>query len=105
MTINMLWVWLFILGDGAVWVLAGFLTAAGDTRWVMISNMISVSVFCLLPVYALILTGWLQANAWALWLPSAFYGFGNVALMAWRYKSGGWKTINLVSGVQAAQHG
>lgn len=100
---NMIWLWLFIVGDGFAWVLVGLLTGAGDTRWVMISNIVSVTVLCVLPVVALIEVGWLQNNAWAVGLPSAFYGFGNALLMFWRYKRGAWRTLNLVAALDGAK--
>lgn len=45
--------WLSLLFDGIVWVISGILTAAGDTRFIMIMNAVNSWIFGIVPFYIL----------------------------------------------------
>ncbi len=89
--IALTWVWVFLLCDDFVWIIAGILTAAGDTKFVMIMNSISSWCFGVIPVFIFIVI--LKKDPVLTWQLMAFYGFVNLVLFLWRYKKGHWKRI------------
>ncbi|MFK7974340.1 MAG: MATE family efflux transporter [Rickettsiaceae bacterium] len=52
--INFIWVWIFFILKGYVWVISGFLVAAKDTRFMLIISIVSSWIFSVLPIYILI---------------------------------------------------
>ncbi len=83
------WVWLYFVFDGMVWVLAGILTAGGDTRFMMLMNAAGAWFFAILPIYVAI--NYFNARASTAWGLCAFYGIGNLVAFFIRYKSNRWK--------------
>ena len=45
------WLWVAYLFDGMAWVIDGILTAAGDTRFIMLMNSVGTWLFCIAPIY------------------------------------------------------
>lgn len=82
------WVWVYFVCDGFVWVLAGILTAGGDTRFIMTMNALSAWLFAIIPVFIGVTYYHISAStAWAL---TAFYSFANMIAFLSRYKSQKW---------------
>ena len=47
---TLIWIWLYILIDGCVWANVGLLTAAGDTKFTMLVNSLTVWLVAVLPI-------------------------------------------------------
>jgi MATE family multidrug resistance protein len=87
--IAVIFVWLYFSIDGMSWIFAAVLTAAGDTKFIMKTNMVTIFLFCLFPVYLFV---YLQKGPYYLpWAISAFYSSVNFSLFCWRYKSNIWR--------------
>ncbi|MFA5249949.1 MAG: MATE family efflux transporter [Parachlamydiales bacterium] len=85
---------LYLFFEGLRWVLAGFLTAAGDTLFLMLSGAFSVWIFFLLPVYLSIV---LKAQKIELaWLLAAAYAALLCLVYFLRFKKGKWKALDLL---------
>jgi len=90
-----IFVWYYFIVDGLVWVSAGILTAAGDTKFVMVINAITVWLFAILPAYVLIMRmGGPPSMVWAV---TSLYGTMNALLFFLRYKSGRWKNLQVTA--------
>lgn len=80
--------------DGFTWILAGVLTAGGDTKYIMYVNIFSAWVLVILPTYI-----WLNyfpskpSDIYVYLLPSCV--IVNAGLMFWRYKSNKWIKVDL----------
>jgi MATE family multidrug resistance protein len=92
------WVWFFLLFDDCVWIIAGILTSAGDTKFVMIMNSVSSWCFGVLPVYIFIVI--LKKDPVLVWQLMAFYGLINIMLFTWRYQKGAWKKISITQEIK-----
>lgn len=84
----MLWMCLFFLFDGFCWILIGFLTASGDTKFIFYVSSLVNWVAYVLPVFLLIGLGGKGADA--AWMIIAFYSMINFGIYYWRYRSGRW---------------
>jgi MATE family multidrug resistance protein len=89
------WVWAYLALDGLMWVIAGILTAAGDTKFVMMVSAAGAWLFVVLPVYVFIIL--FKGEAHVVWQLTAFYGFMNLIFFYFRYRSGKWKSIKIRS--------
>jgi MATE family multidrug resistance protein len=87
------WLWLFMVFDGLVWIVAGILTAAGDTKFIMISNAILVWTCAIFPLYILVKN--FDIPLYVSWMVTTFYGFMNALLFIWRYRSQRWRKLQL----------
>lgn len=84
----MLLMTLFFLFDGFSWLLIGFLTAAGDTRFIFWTSLLVYWFAYVIPAFIFI--GLYKGSAdWA-WMIVAGMGLANVLIYAYRYKSGKW---------------
>ncbi len=81
--------WLFCLFDGLAWVLAGILTAGGDTRFIMMMNAFAAWCFIVLPVYLAVMV--IDAPPSSVWIIFAVYALANSVAFYWRYRRGRWK--------------
>ena len=93
--IALAWVWAFLFFDDLVWIIAGILTAAGDTKFVMIMNSISTWFFGVMPVYVFVFL--LKSSPVMVWQLMALYGFLNFLFFLWRYNRGQWKKFTLTA--------
>lgn len=93
--IALIWVWVFLFFDDLVWMIAGILTAAGDTKFVMLMNSFSAWFFAVVPVYIWVFL--MKGDPTMVWKLMAFYGFMNFLLFFWRYNTGRWKKITIAS--------
>ncbi len=85
---SMLLMTLFFLFDGFSWLLIGFLTAAGDTRFIFWTSLLVYWFAYVIPAFIFI--GLYKGSAdWA-WMIVAGMGLANVLIYAYRYKSGKW---------------
>ncbi len=90
-----IWVWVYLVLDGLVWIVIGILTAAGDTKFVMLISAAGAWLFAVLPVYIFIVI--FKREAHIVWQMTAFYGFMNLIFFYLRYRSGKWKEIKIRS--------
>lgn len=84
-------VWVYFLIDGLVWVLAGVLTAGGDTRFVMIMNGLAAWFFSLIPTYIAVVI--FEAGPGWVWPITLVYSLLNFACFYRRYRAGLWKRV------------
>lgn len=87
-TIAMRWLWLYFILDAISWLICGVLTAAGDTKFVMIMNSISAWVFAIIPSYFIFT--YLNTSPVVTWIICAGYGLLNSFSFFLRYRSQGW---------------
>jgi multidrug resistance protein, MATE family len=84
------YVWGYLLLDGLVWIVAGVLTAAGDTRFIMLCNALCTWLFALLPAY-LLLHYQPSFQPSTLWLLFDGYAMGNLLIIYWRFSTTHWE--------------
>lgn len=85
---------LYISFEGFRWVVAGILTSAGDTLFLLIAGGLSVWVLLIFPIYFLVLNQSLSISvAWSI---SALYSFLSCGIYLQRYRQGSWKKIDLI---------
>jgi len=91
----LLCVFVYLFFEGIRWIFAGLLTAAGDTLFLLLAGSFSVWIFLLLPVY-LIVVRYSLAVQFA-WIMAAMYAILLSAIYWLRFKTGKWKSIQLIS--------
>ncbi len=79
---------LYFLFDGFAWILMGFLTASGDTRFVLFVSLIVQWLAYVLPTFVLI--GIKQQGADVAWSIITFMSFLSFVSYFWRYYTGRW---------------
>jgi Na+-driven multidrug efflux pump len=79
-----IWVWLYILLDGTVWVMAGILTAHSDTKFIMIAN--AVAAWCLAVVPTYIFVNIFSMAPHYSWVIVNLYAFINALIFIWRVR-------------------
>lgn len=84
LVIAMRWLWVYFLLDGIAWLISGVLTAAGDTKFVMILNSISAWAFSVVPTYLVV--SYLDGSPVITWILSAGYGLLNSLSFYLRYR-------------------
>jgi len=89
MRIATLYMCLFYLFDGALWVFVGMLTAAGDTKFIMGVGMLAPICLFVLPVYFVTTT--FNVTPKDVWLIISVYAFLHLSIYWLRYRSGAWK--------------
>ncbi len=82
-------VWMFFVFDGMVWILAGILTAGGDTRFIMVINATGAWLLAIMPIYIAI--HYFDVRSSSAWGLCTLYGIGNCIAFFIRYKSNRWK--------------
>lgn len=87
-------IWIFFLFDGIVWILAGILTAAGDTKYILMMTFFSIVFVVLLPTYIFVVL--LEGSPLTIWKIMPLYGFVHFLCYYWRYKSDRWHTGKLL---------
>ncbi len=86
-------VWVFMLIDGAVWILVGLLKAAGDTLFILFANPFCSFAFGFIPTVILMELDLLKPGEQ--WIFMSFYAIANLTLFIFRYRSDQWKKLNL----------
>ncbi len=86
----LLYMALFFLLDGFVWILIGFLTASGDTRFLFMVSVAVHWIAYLLPTYWFV--GVQHGDAATAWAVIAGMNLVNFAIYLQRYRSGRWLT-------------
>lgn len=89
-----IWMWVYFLFDGIHWLVAGLLTAAGDTKFVLLVAGLSSWIFAILPIYYFINILGYQADT--AWLITAFYGCVVCSIYLLRFKSEKWRKASIV---------
>ncbi|MEL7432074.1 MAG: MATE family efflux transporter, partial [Chlamydiota bacterium] len=85
---------LYLSFEGVRWVIAGVLTAAGDTLFLLVAGSLSVWLLLIFPIYFIVLKHALSVGiAWTIF---AVYSFACCALYFYRFQRGSWKNINLI---------
>ena len=79
---------LFFLTDGLSWILIGFLTSAGDTKYILYVSVFVHWVAYLLPTAWFV--GWGKGGADVAWSIIAGMSILNFGFYFWRYLSGKW---------------
>lgn len=92
---GLFWAWVLLYLDGQMWILTGLLTAARDTKFIMITHVSSVILLYLLPFYFIVYIG--NAEPYVTFLVSCFYGSANVLIYYIRYRYIDWSKAQLVS--------
>lgn len=74
---NCLWVLLYFTLDGFVWIRSAILTSFGDMKFIMLTNVINVAIFGVLPIYILIVKAYYPTDisSWQLVSMSAVINF------------------------------
>ncbi len=85
--------WIFFMIDGLVWIIAGILTAGGDTRFILIANITSLWLFALTPIY--IILHYFPHSPSTPGFIILVYAIANISLFLWRYFSNKWHTLKI----------
>lgn len=85
----LMWVWLYFVFDGVVWILGGILTSGGDTRFMMFMNAAGAWFFAILPIYIAI--HYFHVKSSTAWGICIFYAIANMLAFSLRYRSNRWK--------------
>ncbi|PWU05402.1 MAG: hypothetical protein C5B43_03345 [Verrucomicrobia bacterium] len=91
---SLFWAWIIHILNGICWIYMGQLTAAGDTKFTMYTNMISSWLFLVFPAYFFIsIMGYSPTWSWKI---VAFYDLMISALMYMRYRSEKWRKVQII---------
>lgn len=84
--VSCVWIFLYFIFDGLVWICAGFLTAFKDTVFILIANATNAWLFALLPTYWFIVVK--QNTPDKAWAVIVVYGLINMVcfMLRLRYK-------------------
>jgi len=85
----------YILFEGLRLLFAGALTAAGDTLFLFISGLASVWFLLVFPVYIAVV--YYQLSIEGATVIAMLYGLGTSLIYFWRFRSGVWKTLSIMS--------
>ena len=94
LNIALLGVWLFFIFDGIVWVIAGILTAAGDTLFIMVANASCAWLFAILPI-SIVVVHYGASPGW-IWFIISTYSMINCLLFYLRYHYGKWHQRKMI---------
>lgn len=89
------WIWIYFIFDIVVWLVAGILTAAGDTLFIMTMNAINAWLFAIVPVYFFVVH--LKGSPTLTWQIMTIYIGITLACFLWRYHSGKWRKLKLIT--------
>lgn len=83
-----IWITIFFLFDGFSWILAGHLTAAGDTKFIFYVSSVVNWIAYVFPAFLLVSIG--KNGADVALLIMAVYSMLNFCIYYWRFRSGKW---------------
>lgn len=89
MSVASIYLCVFYLFDGIVWLFVGMLTAASDTKFIMKIGTFAPWVLFLLPIY--LYTKFFNASPLDVWLIAAVYPALHLSIYLFRYRSGIWR--------------
>lgn len=87
------WIWIYFIFDIIVWVLAAILTAAGDTRFIMIVNALNIWLFAIFPIYFFVVK--MNGAPILNWQLIQLYVLANLICFFYRYQSNKWNSFLL----------
>lgn len=87
------WVWIYFLFDGVSWLLIGLLTAAGDTKFIMVVGGLSPWFIALFPSYFFIVHMGMPADM--TWIMVATYSLVTCIIYYFRFRRETWKSFAL----------
>lgn len=91
---SLFWAWVIHIFNGVCWIYMGQLTAAGDTKFTMYTNMVSSWLFLFFPTYLFIsMLGYSPTLSWKI---VAFYDLLIASFMYLRYRSEKWRKIQII---------
>lgn len=90
---SLFFVWMYLAVDGLSWVMASILLAAGDTKFILKINAISIWLMACLPTYIFVLV--LGGPPCLLWGVAVPYALFNLGFFITRYRGGIWKTLKI----------
>lgn len=90
---TLFWVICYFILDGMVWGLIGFLTAAGDTRFVMMIGVVAQWLFYFIPVYIAI--SYFQSGIDKAWMMVAVNSLLLLLIYYKRFRDERWKVIQI----------
>lgn len=85
----LLYVWMFLFFDDLIWIIAGVLTAGGDTKFIMVMSIIGTWCFGVLPIYFGVFLK--QGNPITAWQIVAIQNFITLIFFIRRYFQKKWK--------------
>lgn len=85
---------IYLTFENTRWLLCGLLTSAGDTLFLMISGVISIWLFMLVPTYFFVVVPKASIER-ALYI-MVFYSLMSTTLLFFRFAKGKWKEKNLI---------
>jgi len=88
------WMWIALIFDGITWIIAGILTAAGDTKFIMYMSAISAWAFGIVPMYIFV-EGMGGGPSMTLEI-IAIFTILNCGSFYLRYKQGNWKELKVI---------
>ncbi len=83
----------YTLFEGIRALIAGILTAAGDTLFLLVGGTLSVWLLLILPIYTIIILG--QGSMEMASLLCVLYSISSALLYLWRFRQGKWKTCSI----------
>lgn len=87
--------WVFFIFDGLVWLTAGVLVSAGDTKFIMVVNALTAWLFAVLPV--MMVTTYFNLSPGRVWGVVVGYSAVNFLMFFLRYRSQKWLKLDLGS--------
>ncbi|USO01391.1 MAG: hypothetical protein H6849_04880 [Alphaproteobacteria bacterium] len=97
--VSLVLIGLYAFADGFGWIFAGVLTAAGDTRFLMIANTINVWIFGVLPIY--FMNRYVYVAPEYTWVTQSGFVIANIIVFMWRFHQGIWRTSNLTKNMNS----
>jgi MATE family multidrug resistance protein len=89
--------WLYIVIDGFSWIIAGVLTAGGDTRFQMLVNILTSWFMVVIPLYIFLHIFRIESYFLS-WYTLIFYGLINLIAFYLRYRYSNWLKLDLSDG-------
>ena len=93
--ISLIVITFYLFFEGIRLLFTGIFTAAGDTFFLMLGGSLSIWVLLVLPIYLIVVKS--GASIEVAQMIMLFYGSGACVLYAWRFFSGNWKKIQVIS--------
>lgn len=83
------WIWLAFIFEGTTWIIAGILTSAGDTRFIMTIHVLNSWIFAVIPYFVLV--NYYGATPMTTVYLMVIFSFVNMVAFLQRYRSQKWQ--------------